>query len=102
MERITLKNLENAIATLNRVTGSPLQPYLRDDDYKLVANVGNFHLSEAYGGYQLHRMVNKQGGITNVLRHGYVSKPVLFDLVHAYRMGFETAQIELLEVALTP
>lgn len=61
MSTITLKDLENAVARLNRSTNSPLESYTKADN-KFTANVGNYHLDGAYGGYSLCRMSNASGG----------------------------------------
>ena len=60
--RITDSMLEARVRRLNELTGSPLSPYSTIDG-RAVANIGNFHLSYAYGGVCLHRMANESGGI---------------------------------------
>ena len=59
MERITRKQLENAVLWLNKLTDSPEECYRKEGD-KWVANVGNYHISGAYGGFALHRMGKKR------------------------------------------
>jgi hypothetical protein len=51
MQRITEKMLELSLMRLNAITNSPTEPYTLNDDGKWTANIGNFHLSGAYGGY---------------------------------------------------
>ena len=88
MERITRKQLETAVDTLNEMTGSPLEPYTNRGD-KWVANVGNFHISGAYGGFCLHRMANEGGGVHDVFYCGHVPARELFGLIRAYRQGIQ-------------
>jgi hypothetical protein len=73
------------------VTGSPVEQYSTVNG-KLVANIGNYHLSGAYGGYALHRMVNVGGGITDVSQSGHVSKRALYDILHAYLAGYDAGK----------
>lgn len=93
MERITKKFLQARIDTLNRLTGNPVEPYRKDGD-KLVANVGNYHLSGAYGGHSLHRMVNESGGCSDIFSCGHISARQLSDLIGAYMAGIYTTQKE--------
>lgn len=91
MERITVKNLEAVVARINRLTGSPVASYLRDADGKLHAQIGNYHLDGAYGGYGLHRMVNEGGGIEAVIS-GYRPKRELYDMLFVFISGLETGE----------
>ena len=91
MERITIANLEALTTRINTVTGSPEQAWTRRNG-KLQANVGNYHIDSAYGGWKLHRMVNKGGGVQDVLSHGYTTKRDLFNLLHAFINGIYTAK----------
>ncbi len=87
MQRITEAHLQAKIDRLNRVTGSPAEPYT---DGK--ANVGNFHLSHAYGGVCLHRMHNSGGGVSSPLSTGHVSKRELAGLLSAFIAGIESTK----------
>ena len=60
MKRITVKDLLNKIEELNKWTGSDL-----------------YILGGAYGGYRLEKQ-GKQGGITDILKIGYVPKKELY------------------------
>jgi len=84
MKRITIKQLEQLCDYLNELTGNPAKPW---NDGR--ASIGNFHLSQAYGGVCLHQHVNPSGGITTPLIHGHVSKRELFDLMHAFIKGLQ-------------
>ena len=91
MNRITIENLNNLIDTLNNVTKNPSEPYARNSDGQVVAQVGNFHIDHAYGGVALHQMVNG-GGIRDVLNSGHVSKKELHQRMRAFLNGIEYAQ----------
>ena len=91
MNSITKKFLEAQVDRLNRETNSPLTPYVRDGE-KFTAQIGNYHLSGAYGGYSLHRMGNLGGGISDVFRCGHVPKRDLSIRISAMLSGIEAAQ----------
>ena len=90
---ITTKNLQAVIDRINTTTGSPVEQYTRVNG-KPVANIGNYHLSSAYGGYALYRMVNASGGITDISDSGYMTKRALYNILHAYLAGYEAAKGE--------
>lgn len=84
--RITNKQLENAIYELNQVTGQPVKAWVKTESgYK--ASIGCYHLAGAYGGYQLHQIMNYGGGVHNVFSVGYVSKRELYNLICAMIQG---------------
>lgn len=89
MQRITMKDLESVVNRINLVTKSPLIAYVKEGT-RYVGQVGHYHLSGAYGGWCLHRMDNKSGGITTPINSGYVSKRELYNLMHAYLRGLES------------
>jgi len=90
MERITEKMLNARVGWLNELTGQPKTPYTRDKGGKLKANIGNYHLSHAYGGVSLCQMSSDGGGVTNVLTCGHIPKRDLFDRLCAFMTGIET------------
>lgn len=92
MNRTTIKCLETLCQWINERTGSPLTPYTRGEDGRQKANIGNYHLSHAYGGVCLHRMHNESGGVTTPLIHGHVPKRELETAMRAFLAGIETAQ----------
>jgi hypothetical protein len=94
MQRITEKQLENLVTFINEITGSPLTPYSRDENGNLKGNIGNYHLSHAYGGVNVHKTVNDGGGITCPITHGYVTKRELYNAMHAYIRGLEHTKRE--------
>ena len=81
--RITRAHLDAKADTINRMTNSPVESS-RMVDGKYVANVGNYHISCAYGGYCLHRMVTKGGGVSDVFNCGHVPARELAGLMSAY------------------
>ena len=84
MYRITKKMLENRVMHLNELTNNPTRIWENGQ-----ANVGNYHLDNAYGGYTLYRNMNIDGGVTNIFESGYVSMRVLFDLIGAFMEGYQ-------------
>ncbi len=89
MDRIRQQTLELLCARINRVTGSPEQPYVRDAQGKLIAQIGNYHLDYAYGGVNLVRMHSEGGGITTPLSCGCIAKRDLYNRMHAFLAGLE-------------
>ena len=89
--RITIANLEAVVDRINRITGSPATPWRREGE-RNRANIGNYHLSHAYGGVCLHRMANESGGVNTPLGSGHVQKRELYDQLHAFVRGIEVAQ----------
>lgn len=85
MNRITDKHLQAKIDWLNKITGSPVAPYI---DGK--AQIGNYHLSHAYGGVCLHRMHNESGGVSSPLSCGHIPKRELAGLLDAFIAGINT------------
>ena len=92
MNRVTLNDLQAVIDRLNRETGSPADPYIRDADGKLRAQIGNYHLSRAYGGFELCRMVNEGGGVSSPLSTGHIPARDLLNRMHAYLLGLDAAR----------
>ncbi len=91
MNRINRKNLEAIAARINRTLNRPLEPYTRQADGRLRANIGNFHISGAYGGYCLHEMVNEDGGVRTPVAYGHIPARELADQMHAFLRGIEQA-----------
>ena len=89
MSRITIKDLNAVCERLNRITGSPLVGYVKGEDGKYQSQVGNFHISRAYGGYSLYRMANKAGGVSDVFYSGHVPARDLYNQMHAFIRGIE-------------
>ncbi len=92
-KRVTVSELDAIIKRINILTGSPLETYATGADGKAIPQAGNYHLSGAYGGYSLHRMV-PSGGIADVFRCGHVTARELRDLMWAFITGLDTAKGE--------
>lgn len=90
MQAITLKILEAVVKRINTMTSNPTEAYSKVND-KYIANVGNYHLSGAYGGYALHRMHNISGGVSDVFQCGHVSKRELLNRLNAFISGYSAA-----------
>jgi hypothetical protein len=90
--RISIKFLQAQVDRLNRMTNSPVESWTRGTDGKLRANIGNYHLDGAYGGYALERMVSEGGGVSNVLRVGHLPKAELSDRIDAFMTGIEAGK----------
>jgi hypothetical protein len=86
MQRITRNFLEAKATTINTMTKSP-----RDSscivDGVYVSNIGNYHISGAYGGYCLHQMVNESGAVNDVFDCGYIPAKQLAALMSAFIKG---------------
>lgn len=80
--RISEKQLDALARRINDVTGSPVDTWLDGKG----SQIGNYHVSAAYGGFGLHRIVNESGGIRAVTS-GYVPKRELWELMRAYLDG---------------
>ena len=89
----SIKTLEAVCEFINKAMGSPLTPYTRTES-GLTANIGNFHLSLAYGGVCVHRMDNDGGGITEPIWSGHISKAKAENKMRAYLRGLEMAKAE--------
>ena len=87
MNTITIKFLQAQVDRINRTVGAPMAPYADG-----AANIGNYHLSGAYGGYALHRMENIGGGVSDVFRCGHLTKRELSVRISAFLCGIEEMQ----------
>ena len=90
MTRITKANLQAVADRINRMTKSPMQPYV-----DLVPQAGCFCLDNAYNGYCLHRMQGNSGE-ADVLQCGYLKPSELLPLMHAWIRGYNFGKEELL------
>jgi hypothetical protein len=87
--RVTDKGLQCIVDRLNRMTNSPMQPWAKDENGVYHAQIGNYHLSHAYGGVSLHRMVSDGGGVTEPVRCGHIPKRELQSAMFAYIEGLQ-------------
>ena len=88
MERTTQKQLEFLCARINAAQKTPAKPYERSEiDGSLVGQIGNYHLSGAYGGVSLHKTMTTGGGVCDVFSCGHVTKRDLYNRMSAYLAG---------------
>jgi len=92
-QRITIKHLERKADLLNKITGSPAVPYTRTEGGELVACAGNYHISGAYGGYQLERMA-ASGGVSIPVNTGHVPARQCALVIDAYIAGINAARAD--------
>jgi hypothetical protein len=86
MNRITEKELQAIVDRLNNIMDKPRTTYLKTGD-KYISQIGNYHLSFAYGGVALHQIVNDKGGVRDVLGTGHVTKRELAGRMYSYVAG---------------
>lgn len=95
--RITDKDLKAVVARINRVMGTPSEPYIKDDATgRYVPQANCYHLSGAYGGVSLHKMSDEPGctGISDVFSCGHVPKRELYDRMQSFLAGVSAAKGE--------
>lgn len=90
--RVKEKDLQEIIKDINRVTNNPESYSTLQNDGTYKTNVGHYHLSCAYGGYNLHQIVNDGGGITTPLGGGYHTKKELYNKLYSFYCGLCTAK----------
>lgn len=89
-DRITIRDLENACAALNRATNSPLEFWQnKADTNNREINIGHWHIDRAYGGYQLARTCNAGGGVRSY--GGHVSARECYTRISAMLDAFHIA-----------
>lgn len=88
MDRITQKYLDSLCERINSAQKTPAAPYERIDG-KLIGQIGNYHLSGAYGGVSLHQIANESGGARDVFSCGHVPKRDLYNRMRAYLVACE-------------
>ena len=88
-QRISIKRLEAMVEHLNKITDSPSAAHTRQANGKLVANIGNWHVSQAYGGVCVERMTNESGGVSCPIWMGYIPKREAYDRLSSFIRGLE-------------
>ena len=86
--RTTLTQIRLLIDELNKQLDRPLKPYIKENG-KLTAQIGNFHLYQAYGAFGLHEMANEGGGVRETIALG--TKKELYTALHKLIQGVELA-----------
>ena len=85
-QRITRSFLDAKVRIINSMMAMPQEPYEQRTD-KRVANIGNYHVSGANGGFCLHQMVTDGGGVRDVFDCGHVPARELAQCMSAYIKG---------------
>jgi len=85
-----IKELESLVTAINEITGNNTAEWTRKDG-KTTANIGNYHLDGAYGGYALYQMMNEGGGVHDISSMGHQSKRELGTFLHGFLGGLQTA-----------
>ena len=75
--------LQACVDYLNELTGQPALPWTQTEN-GLKANVGNYHISGAYGGFCLYQMTNEYGRVTTPLFWWHGPKRKLFNALNAF------------------
>jgi hypothetical protein len=88
-QRITQKDLERMVLRINRALNRPETPYGKDENGRFKANLGNFHISSAYGGVALEEVQTDGGGVRRVSVGGYEPKRALYAWMIAFLSGIE-------------
>ena len=91
MTRISEKHLESVCNTINRMTGSPEQPYLRTEEGKYLPQAHCFHLEYSNGGVRLARMCSTGTATSTELPGG--TKRALYEQMHAMIQGLRIAKV---------
>ena len=89
MQRITDKDLNATVARINQIMGANPEPYTKDSDGKYRANIGTYHISGAYGGKALFKMISEGGGVNDVFGYGHITKRELYERMQAFIRGLE-------------
>lgn len=92
MNRITDKQLDQLATYINELTGSPIESSSRDAEGRYRSNVGNYHISHAYGGVCLHRMSNTGGGVSTPLVSYHTTKRELYNAMQAFISGLNAVR----------
>ena len=86
--RITAKTLEARINYLNRLMDRPATPWTKENGLP-KSNIGNFHLYQAYGGYNVHEICNESGGVRTPISYGCIPGRDLYEKINSFIDGLE-------------
>jgi len=92
MDKITMRHLDGLIAILNRITNSPSTYSNKRETGNFKANIGHYHLDQAYGGVRLARVVNENGGISSPISMPFGTKREAYLLIAAFIGGIEASK----------
>lgn len=93
-DRITKGKLRAMAAVLNADTESPVDDWIPLPGGKMVARVGNFHVTfaDSGGGACLRQMTTVSGESRDVFGCGFISKRELFYRMHAFADGVKAGR----------
>lgn len=94
MQRIKEFDLINLVARINEQTGMPTDTYSKTTTSVFNANIGNYHLSFAYGGVALYQIQTTGGGCIDVFGVGHVSKRELHNRLKGMLLGLSLSKKE--------
>ena len=89
MDRITQRYLDSLCERINSAQQTPPITYKRIDG-NLADQVGNYHISGAYGGVCLHQIATEGGGARDVFSCGHITKRDLYNRMRAYLVACES------------
>ncbi len=91
-EKITNERLNKVVERLNRMAGTPMEPFTKQADGTYKPNAGNYHIDFAYGGVALDQMSFGGGsGTVNIIQR--TTKRNLYDQLFAFISGYEACEI---------
>lgn len=90
--RISLKQLQEKIAHLNDITEHVSAPWRRNEEGRLIANVGTYVLQQSYGAYGLGQLTNEGGGTKDIISRR--TKAELWDAIDILEKGMRIAKGE--------
>ena len=86
MNRITKKQLQSRIETINSILGLPATPYTVHEDGTRIVNEGVFILTQAYGGYGVGKM-SEEGGTWSAIWNGHITAREAYERICAFIAG---------------
>lgn len=72
------KLIERQVDYINEITGNSKTAWHKIDG-KIVANIGNYHVTPTFDDFRLHQIVNKNGGVHTIFV--CTTKKSLFDRI---------------------
>ena len=86
MQRITKKQLQSRIDTINSILGKPSTPFSFDEQGNRFVNEGVFILTMAYGGYGIGKM-SEEGGTWSAIWNGHITARDAYERISAFISG---------------
>lgn len=89
MNRISMEKLRGLCDYLNKLIGHEGEVWTKDEQGNNHATVGMYYISNAYGGVNLVRVVQANGGVQCPLDHCHIPMRELYEQMRAYIAGIE-------------